>query len=368
MIWVIFLVLAVGQGIIFFGHWIIYEGLLRLLHLNQFEHLPIIRWILFFLSISFVLSNILSQQFIGEVIDWLYTASAIWLGTVWVLSIVIVAGLILKALIPALNTPIFGAFIFILGFLVSAYGIYNSFSTQITSYQAGLPNLPEYWQGKKIVMVSDTHFGNVRGVKTANKIASIIQDQSPEMVLIPGDFYDGPPTDYAANAKPFGAIKAPMGIYFSTGNHEEFRDSDAEYVNAISQAGVKVLNNQMVNANGLQILGVAYRGSNNEESLLETLKKLPLDKNLPSILLKHVPQAIAGAEMAGVSLTVSGHTHRGQMWPLNYVTKWMFKGYDYGMKNYGRMVQITSSGAGTWGPPQRLGTKGEIVVITLEKK
>jgi predicted MPP superfamily phosphohydrolase len=81
--------------------------------------------------------------------------------------------------------------------------------------------------------------------------------------------------------------------------------------------------------------------------------------------MKHTPYFFDDAERAGFSLMVSGHTHQGQFFPFNLVTKWIYKGYDFGFKKYGTMDILVSSGAGTWGPPIRVGTATEIVVISL---
>ncbi len=369
MIWGLIALISVFQGIVFFGHWLIYKGLVNLLHIEGPNHLTAIKWGLFVLSLTFSATTLLSQKFIGPIINWLYTAAAIWMGTLFWLAIVVVAGLILGALVPSLGTSrIFGIVIFATGLLISAYGVWNSFNVQVTDYTVALPNLPVSWENKKIVLIADTHFGNIRGKGSAEKFARIINAQNPELVLIPGDFYDGPPADYEIPAKIIGSIKTPKGIYFSTGNHEEFNQDNSIYLNALKSGGIRVLNNEFVEIDGLQILGVTWKNSNNIDTLKQLLASIPFDKNKPSILLKHAPLALGGAAQSGISLEVSGHTHKGQMWPIGLLTKWMFKGYDYGMKNYDSMVQITTSGAGSWGPPQRIGSKAEIVVINLVKK
>jgi predicted MPP superfamily phosphohydrolase len=86
---------------------------------------------------------------------------------------------------------------------------------------------------------------------------------------------------------------------------------------------------------------------------------------MPSILLKHQPDLLGVAESNGVSLQLSGHTHKAQMFPLSLITKWIYHGFDYGLHRFGNMQIYTSSGVGTWGPPLRVGTKAEIVRITF---
>ncbi len=86
----------------------------------------------------------------------------------------------------------------------------------------------------------------------------------------------------------------------------------------------------------------------------------------PSILLNHVPNRLPLAEHAGVSLQLSGHTHGGgQMFPFNLITRRAFGKFTYGLQRFGELQVYTSSGAGTWGPPMRVGTHSEIVLLTF---
>jgi predicted MPP superfamily phosphohydrolase len=113
----------------------------------------------------------------------------------------------------------------------------------------------------------------------------------------------------------------------------------------------------------IQIVGVDYRTTTNSDSYTKVLDSLHIDKNIPSILLKHTPMHIDIAEQAGISLQLSGHSHKAQMFPFSLLTRFIFKGFDYGLKRLNNMQVYTSSGVGTWGPPVRVGTKSEIVRI-----
>jgi predicted MPP superfamily phosphohydrolase len=162
--------------------------------------------------------------------------------------------------------------------------------------------------------------------------------------------------------EPFSRISAPEGVYFITGNHEEFSDP-RRYLDAVRQAGIKVLNNEMANLKGLQIIGVDYRDSANRQKYEMILNGIKLNPNLPTILLKHSPKNLDIADKKGIALQLSGHTHKGQLFPINYITALVYHGYDYGFKKFGNLQIYTSSGVGTWGPPMRVGNIPEIVVI-----
>jgi len=123
------------------------------------------------------------------------------------------------------------------------------------------------------------------------------------------------------------------------------------------------LDNEKVELDGLQIIGVDYRDSRNQEQFRTILQKMDIDRQKPSILLKHTPFDLEIARDQGITVQLSGHTHQGQVFLFRFITSWVYKGYDYGLKRLGDLLVYTSSGAGTWGPPMRLDTKPEIVVI-----
>ena len=91
-----------------------------------------------------------------------------------------------------------------------------------------------------------------------------------------------------------------------------------------------------------------------------------IDPSKPSILLKHIPDHREAVEKSGINFQISGHTHHGQIWPFRYITKKIFKGFDYGLKSLNNLQIYTSSGVGTWGPPLRIFTKSELIKITFE--
>jgi predicted MPP superfamily phosphohydrolase len=166
-------------------------------------------------------------------------------------------------------------------------------------------------------------------------------------------------------AEPLNKLTAPQGVYFVAGNHDQFGD-DAKFMQAVKAAGVRVLNNEKVEVDGLQIAGVPYRNATQEAHLAATLQDMNLDRQRASILLVHAPDHPAVAEAAGVSLQLSGHTHLGQFIPWSWFARKMYRQFVYGLSRIGKMQVFTSSGAGTWGPPLRLGSNPEIVMLQFE--
>jgi predicted MPP superfamily phosphohydrolase len=163
---------------------------------------------------------------------------------------------------------------------------------------------------------------------------------------------------------PFKQFSPTHGIYFSVGNHEEFGDA-AFYTAAITRAGIRVLSNEKVIVDGLQIVGVPYHDTTYPLRMRAILDGLRLDPALPSILINHAPNRLPVVEQAGISLQLSGHTHGGQIFPFTWLTRRIFGKFIAGLHSFGALQVCTSTGAGTWGPPMRVGTRPEIVLLTF---
>jgi hypothetical protein len=102
--------------------------------------------------------------------------------------------------------------------------------------------------------------------------------------------------------------------------------------------------------------------------LREILRQVQIDRQHPSILLAHRPVNLSVAEEEGISLQLSGHTHGGQIWPWNLLVSRIYGRFGHGLSRLGKLQVYTSYGAGTWGPPLRVGTKSEIVLIRFENE
>ena len=127
-----------------------------------------------------------------------------------------------------------------------------------------------------------------------------------------------------------------------------------------------MLSNEKVEVDGLQIIGVPYRNATQGGHFASVLHGIRLDRDRASILLTHAPDHPEVAEAAGVSLQLSGHTHLGQFIPWSWMARRIYRQFVYGLSRIGKMQVFTSSGAGTWGPPLRLGSNPEIVVLEFE--
>ncbi len=363
-----FLFISIVQSILFLGHWFFYRTLVRFFGVASPAKLSALKAALGLLSVSLVLTSFLAFRYSNPLVRCVYTAAASWLGILYLFILAsalcwIFYGLAKLIHLP-LNREILVEILIGIALTVSLYGFINAGVIRTTRVSVQLPYLPGQWKGKTAVWVSDTHLGQVRNYGFARQIAAEVKDLRPDIVFIGGDLYDGVAVDLDKTIEPFSKISAPYGTYFITGNHEEFSDN-TPYLQAVRRAGIHVLYNEKIELEGLQIIGVDYRDSRREEDFRTILKKMEIDPHKPSILLKHAPLNLRVAREQGISLLLSGHTHRGQVLLFRLITSKVYQGYDYGPKWFGDLLVYTSSGAGTWGPPMRIDTKPEIVVITF---
>lgn len=320
--------------------------------------------ILAIFSGGFILMLILEKYFGNYIIRFFYFSTSLWMGA---FVYIFTASLIYIALSLFFNVPDFiGVWLLVVAFFVSWYGISHGSKIFVKNINVSLPNLPKEWKGKRVAWISDVHLNSVRRVKFARRIVNSINSLKPEVVFIGGDLFDGTqrPDPYLIS-KPFKDIVSKFGTYYILGNHEEY-DDPSVFIETVESLGIKVLKDQLTEINGLQIVGVDYLSTLRKDQFQKILENLRINNNKPSILLKHEPKDLDVAERMGISFQISGHTHRGQQWPFNYLTWIAYKGYGYGLKKYKNMEVYVSSGVGGWGPPLRIGSDGEVVSITLE--
>lgn len=357
------------QSLLLFGHWLLYRTMVRFLDITNPALLSGLKVSLAVLSLSFVVASLLVFKYHNSFVKILYVVASSWLGFFYYLCWAVVSAWIIYGVFGLLGWRFDFRYVALLLFAAaittSVYGIINAGHIRIKKIDISLSNLPETWRGKTIIWASDLHLGAIRGEKFSQKVAALINRQRPDLVFIGGDLFDGVAGDYEKLAGPIAAVHAAQGKYFITGNHEEFNDK-SKFLKAVEKLGLKILDNQLEQVDGVQIIGVDYKDSENRLRYHEVLSELKIDQTKPSILLKHAPNLLDVAESFGISLQLSGHTHVGQVWPNKAITKKVFKGYDYGLKRYKSMVVNTSSGTGTWGLPMRVGANPEVVIIRFE--
>jgi len=321
------------------------------------------------LTITFIASMFLGWRYSGLWLRLMYRISATGLGVLhfaffaagaaWIVSW---AGALLSLHIePKLIAAVFAR----AAVLAGLYGLVNGSWLRVTRVTVKLPDLPASWDGRSVALVTDMHLGNVRGAGFTRRVVARLRELKPDAVFISGDMFDGVKADFGALVQPWRGLSTPAGIYFICGNHEEF-DDRTKFIDAVAGAGIRVLNNEKVEVNGLQIVGI-HDGETDDPHLFKALlQRANLERRRASILLAHRPANLAIPAGEGISLQLSGHTHGGQIWPWHWLAARVHGRFVHGLNQFDRMQVLTSYGAGTWGVPMRVCTKSEIVLIRFE--
>lgn len=361
--------MAVFQTVLFLTHLFLYETW-TFSSLGVDPPAPLwLRLILTILSVSFLAASLLAFRYTNPALRLFYRIAAVWLGLVSFLFFAAAASWIVFAIARFAGVPVdfhrIAEALFAMGFAFGFYALFNASWTRVQKIVVKLENLPESWRGRKAGLVSDLHLGHVRNGGFLRRIVAKLMREKPDVIFVAGDLYDGTAIDATKAAEPLRQLNAPHGTFFVAGNHEQFGD-DSSYLKAIAAAGVRVLTNEKIDADGLQLIGVPYRHATHDGHLSSVLQEIGVDRGRASILLTHAPDRPQIAEAAGISLQLSGHTHLGQFIPWSWMARRMYRQFVYGLSRIGNMQIYTSSGVGTWGPPLRLGSNPEIVLLQFE--
>lgn len=360
----IFIFMFIVSTFLYVANLVVYEALAGIFNVTRVGDLMLLGTALFVLSASFIVSTMIGMKYYNVFTRWYYLVSAVWIGLfTYLFFAAVVYGILLMFSFSLAVT--LGKILVCGAVLVSVYGVLHARKIKVTSIKVALQNLPQTWKERSAVWISDVHLGQLYGSSYAKRIVEKVNALPHDIIFIGGDLYDGTgASDIKELVAPLGNFSGKFGTYFITGNHEEIGESTV-FVEAVRAAGIRPLLDEVVEIEGMQIIGVDYRNSMHRNDFQNIISRLPIEASKPSILLKHEPKDIDVAREAGISLQLSGHTHQAQMWPLGYLAHFIYKGFSYGLKRSGDTQVYTSSGVGTWGPPMRVGTDCEVVHITF---
>lgn len=254
--------------------------------------------------------------------------------------------------------------------LILTAGHYNAVRPVVRSYEITLPASREA-ETVKIALATDIHAGIMVNNHWLQRIVETINGTEPDMVLLAGDIVDGDVTHAQEErlSEVLGSLTAPLGAYAVAGNHEYYTDT-AEALRAIESGGVEVLLDEARDIEGLFMLVgrkdiQAERFEGPRKTLGEILDGAGGNSGSPPVIvLDHTPARLEEAVEAGVSLQFSGHTHRGQLFPFNFITDAIFE-QDWGFLEKGDTLVYVSCGVGTWGPPIRTNSRPEVVLFSI---
>jgi len=361
----------IALSILFFSHYFLYFSLAYFFGIAAAAHRNALEGVLFLLPSIFIASSILAHWTDNLFSRSVYFCSGLWLGVG--LTLIFTFAMAWGAwgaarLFTHSPSPImFGWTAVTLACLYSAYGLWNAYHPRARNLTVRIKNLPPVWRGRKVVQLSDIHLGYILRAGFASRLVAMVNAENPDLVAITGDLFDGVDGKLADLVAPLNALRAPLGIYFVTGNHETYLGVERAYA-ALRTTRVRILADQMVMIDGLQVIGIRYPERGHSRDLTQVIANLPgFNPALPSILLYHSPTHIAEVKAAGVNLQLSGHAHHGQIFPIQFISRLVYGRYYHGLHVEGDYTLYTSSGAGTWGPTMRTGNHPEIVVIRLEQ-
>ena len=233
------------------------------------------------------------------------------------------------------------------------------------SVAVGDKELPVGKKNLKIVAASDVHLGYSTDKEDLARYVGMINSLLPDIVLIGGDLIDNSvvPLWEQRMYEELGQLKAPMGIYMVPGNHE-FISGIEKSVEFLKNTPVVLLRDSVVVLpGGVQLVGRDDRSNRNRASLEELMAGV--QKGLPVIMMDHQPYELGLKDSLGVDLQLSGHTHRGQIWPMNLLIDRMYE-QSHGYRKWDNSHVVVSSGLSLWGPPFRIGTQSDLWVIHVE--
>ena len=283
-----------------------------------------------------------------------------------------------KRLKPQLTTKV----VYILGICsLFYYGHEMAMEPSVVNYQVKIDKSAKV-NKLRIVQLSDIHINDMTSFDRIQHMVDKVNQLDADFIVITGDTLDRRLQPFTEKGfdKQFQQFKSKYGTYIIFGNHEylnikEENNHEQDIINAFKHANMKVLKDDVVH---LDNVGITFIGRDDFSSSRYDIKRASLpdlmvfsNTNKPIILLDHQPHDLDEPANLGVDLMISGHTHAGQVFPINLIEKLIYKN-NYGIyKNTKQhFTSIVSSGFGFWGPPIRLMTRSEIVVIdvTFDKK
>lgn len=251
-----------------------------------------------------------------------------------------------------------------------AWGHWNALHPVVVKKEVALPAVPGAPRQLRVAVASDWHLGTLVTQSRVKDWVDAVNALEPDLILLPGDVIDEdlPPVVENNLGESLRNLRAPLGVFAVTGNHEYIGGVDAA-VDYLEDHGVVMLRDRAVPLAGgaLWLAGredvsIARFRRGQRAPLRDILLGVP--DGVPVVVMDHQPVALAEAAALGAALQVSGHTHDGQLWPNKYLVRAIF-GHSSGPGQEGAMPYYTLPGLGTWGPPVRVGNRPEILDLTL---
>lgn len=258
--------------------------------------------------------------------------------------------------------------VLLLAAMSTVYGVHQGTRVpDVVTHDVKIPGLGGNLDGLKVAMIVDIHVGSVNRRPFVESVVERVNALSPDVILIPGDFVDGQVKDRKFDLEPLTKLRAKLGVYAVTGNHEYYYDLHG-WLDTLTGFGIKFLHNEHViitsGDSQLVIAGVPDPTGGNHDTL-RALKDSP--ENVPVILMDHQPRFARDNAKSRVALQVSGHTHGGQIPVVYQITRRFNGGFVRGWYDIDGMKLYVSPGTSQWdGFPMRVFDPSEITLFILK--
>ena len=293
----------------------------------------------------------------------LFVVGSCWMVFLLYMTLATLVADLTHLILPAFSNGLWyalGATLLLLG-----YGYVNYRNPRIESIDIESSKLDT--ETLKIVAVSDVHLGYGTTRSMLEGYVEMINSLFPDVVIIAGDLVDNSvrPLRQAVMNEVLSRIEAREGVYMALGNHEYISGVD-EVIDYLRATPITVLRDSVAQlSSGVAILGRDDRTNRHRKGPAQLLAEVESDPF--TILVDHQPQDIALSQQLGIDLHISGHTHRGQVWPMNWLTDAIYN-QSHGYRKWGSTHAYVMQGLSLWGPPFRIGTNSELLVINVVRK
>lgn len=330
----------------------------------------VIFWIIFMLfSCSYIISSIFNGILPYDITKYLNILGSYYLAFFAYIALLFPVAFILSRIFKKKSKKVdFYLISLVFVTLIVSCGYYFAHSPYIKTYDVKTDKQLENGS-LKIAMVSDIHLGYLVKNNQLSQMISDINAENPDIVLLAGDVidYDLTPVIKDNMLSQFNNLKSKYGTYACLGNHDYYNGTSDELVNLLTENNIKVLQDSstLIN-NDFYVIGRNDKTTSLFNGTRTPLSKITdgIDTSKATLLLDHEPRNFSESIDSNIDLQVSGHTHKGQLFPFNFVTHAIFQS-DYGYTKYNNTNVIVTSGYGTWGPPIRTNSRSEIVMINL---
>ncbi|MFD4438576.1 metallophosphoesterase [Nocardia sp. NPDC058519] len=298
------------------------------------------------------------------------------LGVLWVVFSWSVIGVFARGALAvagvdgALAARLVAAGVLAISVVLVAWGVYEARRVpRVRTVDVAIRGLADGLDGLRVVVVTDTHYAALDRRRWSERVVEVVNAQQPDIACHAGDLADGSVAKRHAQVDPLAEVKAPLGRFYITGNHEYFGDAQG-WIDHMASIGWEPLHNQhrVVTRDDDQLVVAGIDDPTGKglpghgPDLPAALSGAP---DVPVVLLAHQPKQIADSAAAGVALQISGHTHGGQIWPFHYLVR-LDQPVVAGLSRHANNTQLyTSRGTGFWGPQLRVFAPSEITVLVL---